>query len=548
MVVTFNNLHEYVKNIINYLRKSRQDEELEKKTGEDSLKAQADLMDRVLSPLAIPYVQLKELKSGDKISARPVFQGVIEDLRKGIYQAIAVKEISRMGRGSYADMGLIYELIREKRIFIVTPYKVYDPKNPADLRQIRFELFLSREEFETTSERLMGGRVSNALAGQWVSGAAPFGFTYNSDTRKLEINESEASVIRTIFDYYVNGVPMPDGSRRDVSFRALATYIKKHTPLLTPRGKREWHPTQLRQLIENERFIGTMRFRTTQRVGGKQVPRPVEEHIIVRNAVPAIIDIVTWDKAQEKLRNSGDKPRNTMEFSPCELASIAVCKVCGRKMVRNYSVQNYKSKVTGEVTQYHKEFLWCTTSACTFVKYREVEADLLYFLKYLIDIDNELFREQIAAIVEDKKHKDGLMSQEDMLQLIEQREKELKDRMDFVYEQYEKRKYSEKMFDERKAVIDEEMFQLEEMKKSAMTVNTNSPTTINVESVKSNLKSIVEAYKNCEDKTDKNTILRKVFAKVVVEITEKGRGRIPSKFTLYPILKFDILNPDSLHL
>lgn len=136
-------------------------------------------------------------------------------------------------------MGVIYDLITEKRIFIITPYKIFDPNNPADLRQIRFELFMSREEFETTRERLMGGRVNRAMEGKWVAGEAPFGYDYNPDTKKLEINEGQAEQIRAIFDFYVNGVPDGEnGKRRDVSFRALATYLSRHTVIRTPKGKR----------------------------------------------------------------------------------------------------------------------------------------------------------------------------------------------------------------------------------------------------------------------------------------------------------------------
>ncbi len=44
-----NLIKEYdIKNIVNYLRKSRQDEERERKTGEDTLHEQKKLMDRVL--------------------------------------------------------------------------------------------------------------------------------------------------------------------------------------------------------------------------------------------------------------------------------------------------------------------------------------------------------------------------------------------------------------------------------------------------------------------------------------------------------------------
>ncbi|MCY9764991.1 recombinase family protein [Paenibacillus alvei] len=525
-----------IESIINYLRKSRQDEERERRTGDDVLKEQKEIMDRVLEPIGIPYDQETEVGSGDKISSRPVFQRVIDSLRKGKYQAIAVKEISRMGRGSYTDMGVIYDLIVEQRIFIITPYKLYDPRNPSDLRQIRFELFMSREEFETTRERLFGGRVNNAIAGRWVAGAAPFGFNYNKDTKKLEINETEAAVVRTLFDYYVNGVPTESGGRRDVSFRALATYLTRKTPLLTPKGLRNWSPMAIKRLIENERYIGTIKFRTTEMVNGKVVDRPEEEHIIAENAVPPIIDMETWEKSQAKLRDTSHKPRTKMDFSPCELAGLCICKVCGRRMVRQYSVQYYK-KVDGSKNVYHKEFLWCTTPGCTFVKYRNIEEDLLEVLKYFSELDNELLTHQITSLLEERPRE----TTEDLTEYIEQRRRELKNRMKFIYDKYESEIYSDEMFLERKAEIDDELKKLDELgeKKSNMH---HEHEAIEPVVIKNNLHTILDAYHSTDNKTERNNILRAVFDSVVIEVIEKGRGRIPAKHVIYPILKLNLLD------
>ncbi|TQS01355.1 recombinase family protein [Paenibacillus ottowii] len=533
-----------IENIINYLRKSRADEEHERRTGEDVLKAQKELMDRVLEPLGIPYTQRPEVGSGDKISTRPVFQGVIDDLRMKKYQAIAVKEISRMGRGSYTDMGVIYDLIVDNRIFILTPYKLYDPRNPSDLRQIRFELFMSREEFETTRERLFGGRVNNAIAGRWVAGPAPFGFDYDKDSKKLVINEEEASIVRMIFDYYVNGVPESDGTRRAVSFRALATYISKKTLIRTPKGKKEWHPNQLLQLISNERYIGTLRFRTTQRINGKMVQRPEEEHIIVPDAFPAIISPTTWLQAQGKLIDSAHKPRNKMDFSPCELAGLCVCQKCGRRMVRQYSVQNYKTK-SGTINKYHKEFLWCTTSGCTFLKYRSIEEDLLEVLRHFSNLDKDILQEQLSQLIaEDKK----VNYKEDVSSYIESRSKELKKRMNFIYEKYETGKYTDEMFDERKAEIDSELQELALLEAEASKPLPTERNQIDIDVVKNNLTSVLEAYQAAEDKSDRNKILRSVFDRVIVELTERGRGRIPAKYVLYPVLKPGLVTRDFFSL
>jgi len=519
--------------MINYLRKSRADEEHEKRTGENVLQAQKELMDRVLEPIGIPYDQRMEVGSGDKISTRPVFQGVIENLQQNKYQAIAVKEISRMGRGSYTDMGIIYDLIVDNRIYILTPYKLYDPRNPSDLRQIRFELFMSREEFETTRERLVGGRVNNAIQGRWVAGAAPFGYSYNKSTKTLEIKDDEAAVVRLIYDYYVNGVPNgPDGSRREVSFRALATYLTNKTPLLTPSGKKNWQPQVLRQLLSNDRYIGILRFRTTQRVNGKIVDRPQEEHIIIPDAFEPIIDEDTWEKAQTKFKDTAHKPRAKMDFSPCELAGLCICSVCGRRMVRQYSVQNYTAKKSGEVTQYHKEFLWCTTASCTFVKYRDVENEIIEVLKSLNELNDEELEATFQSVVEGAKKSAQFKGPEtDIKDYIDQRTKELKKRMDFIFEKYETGKYTDEMFDERKAEVDKELSHLQTLADQSQSDGESSEE-VNTKIVRSNISSLLEAYERSEDKTEKNKLLRAAFEYVEVHLVQKGRGRIPAVFNL----------------
>lgn len=535
-------IQEYgIKFIINYLRKSRQDEEREKKTGENVLHEQKILMDRVLEGYGIPYDQKEEIGSGDKISTRPIFQGIIKDLENGKYDAIAVKEISRMGRGSYTDMGVIYDLITEKRIFIITPWKIYDPTNPSDLRQIRFELFMSREEFETTRERLAGGRYNAAMEGKWVAGSPPFGYDYNPNTKRLEINEEEAQIVRAIYNFYANGIVV-DGKRKDVGFRALATYLKR-VGIKTMRGSQEWHPVRLRQFLSNDRYIGTIRFRTTQHLSdGRQVPRPEEEHIVIQNAHEAIIDMETWEKVQRKISKRDTVPRSRLDFDPCELAGLCVCKKCGRKMVRQSSIQRYR-KADGEVSVYHKEFLWCTMQGCTFVKYRNVEEDLIEALKYLKTLDDSILQSSLSSVLADKESNKGISST-DMKKHIESRREDLQRKMRFIYDKYESGIYSDEMFLERKAEVDRELSELEKIKIDPESANKTE--TINLDVVRNNISSVLLQYESAQHKSDRNKILRKVFDRVIVEVIEKGRGRKQARHVIYPVFKRGLLSPDLL--
>ncbi|MGO4372135.1 recombinase family protein, partial [Paenibacillus sp. MCAF20] len=431
-----------VEKIINYNRKSRQDEELERKTGEDTLKNMRDLMDRVLEPMGIPYDQEDEIGSGDKIESRPIFQYVLKALEDKTYQAIAVKEISRMGRGSYTDMGIIYDLIVANRIFIITPSRVYDPKNGTDLRQIRFELFFAREEFETTRERLAGGRFTRAMEGRWMSGKAPFGYKLNKDSRKLEIDEDTARIVRIIFDLFAYGIPVEGLSKkRDVRHRALASYLMEQK-IPTPTGRsNRWRAENLKYMLSNEVYLGTVSYRRTESTSdGKVIDRPDEEHVVVYNAHDPIIDLKTWNIVQEKQANTSYNPRVRLHARIYELTGLCVCKSCGNKLVRNEQQQNYRKK-NDEVSVYRKEFLVCNHTQCTKVKYELVLEQLIETISYLRGLNDEEIETTLSAITADKTEVVPQKSIKDIEQYIDRRSAELNSRMKFIRDKYELGKY-----------------------------------------------------------------------------------------------------------
>lgn len=511
-------LEEYgIKNIVNYLRRSRQDEEREKKTGEDTLHEQKMLMDRVLASYGVPYDQRTEIGSGDKISTRPVFQSVLKDLKAGKYDAIAVKDISRLGRGSYADMGVIYDLIVNNRIFIITPWKIYDPSNPADLRQIRFELFMSREEFETIRERLVGGRYNAAMEGKWVVGRIPFGYKYNQQTKKLEILEEEAEIVRTIFDLYAYGIPDKNGKRKLVQLGALSTYLNR-IGIRTPQGSL-WYASWLKRFLSNKRFIGTLKF----------------GNVIVENAIPPIIDKETWDVVQQRISEINN-PHVKLDFTPCELAGLCVCKKCGKAMIKRKRKRTRKLD-DGSVETYYLEYLECAfLPSCSRVRYRDIEEDLLRILNKLRKLDIDILKQQLNNIIKNTRKRDN---SEELKKQIDARKDELKRRLKFIYEKFESGIYSDEEFISRRAEIEKELSSLENMH-----IEDHKSEDIDIDTVRQNISSILDAYMQATEKEDKNRLLRAVFERVYVNVIEKGRGKKPSKYELIPVLKRDILMSD----
>jgi DNA invertase Pin-like site-specific DNA recombinase len=508
-----------INNIINYLRRSRQDIEREKRTGEDTLATQKKIMAKVLDDLRIPYTQVEEIGSGDKIDTRPVFQQVLTDIENGKYNAIAVKEIPRLGRGTYSDMGKIYDLLVSKRIFIITPYKIYDPQNPADARQIRFELFFAREEFEMIKERLVSAKYNLAHEGKWICGAAPFGYKLNNNTMRLEPFEEEAKIVQLIFTFYVYGIETSDDVNKEVSFRAIATHLTR-LGVPTPRNAKSWSYLSVKRIIENEVYAGTLKYRTRKRVGNKYFERPSEEWIIVKNAHLPIIDPETWELAQKKLQGRNKIPNTKLDFSPCELAGLVVCNQCGKRMVRQYSVQKYKKKTSNEVSVYHKEFLWCTTPGCTFVKYRQVEESLIEYLKHLSQLDVQRLKEVFIDLYNSQKE---IATTIDSADLATKKIEELKRRLRFVCEKYESGIYDDAMFLERKQEIQKEIDLLQKITEKESTSNSNNDKEFkDFITFKNNISSILSAYTTCKNKTLKNELLRRLIDVVILNKTGKG--------------------------
>lgn len=288
-------------NGIMYLRKSREDEQYEKNTGEDVLRTHRERLSLLCTSKGITFDERAEVRSGDTIAGRPKFQNILDvDLPSGQYTCIIVTEISRLGRGDMEDAGRIYKTIILHDIKIVTPNKIYDPTNPSDLRQLRFELFMSREEYESIKERLWNNRNYRATQGYAGNYIVTLGFRQSRGN--VEIIPEEASLVKEIFNMRSEGY----------SYQEVADYFNSRG-LITKRGT-VYHQTTIAKILKNPRYIGIARWQ------GKEY---TAKH-------PAIIPVSLWDAVQEVNVERRHAKRGTKEDNPY-LAEL-YCHECGSRM------------------------------------------------------------------------------------------------------------------------------------------------------------------------------------------------------------------------
>lgn len=497
-----------------YLRKSREDLEAEKR-GEDTLLAQRELIEKDILPRydIDDYDMYEEVVSGESIKDRPEFQRLLDRIKAGKYQAIVVKDLYRLGRGNYTDMGIVYDLIRDKRIFIITRDNVLDPQNHDDLRNIRFSMFLSREEYEAIVWRLVNGKYDKVRnRGAWVAGSPPFGYDNDRQTRKLVPNEDSAT-IKMIFDWYVN---------ENMSYGVIGGRLRK-MGILSPKGLEYWNPAQVKRILENPVYIGTVRFRMTkkQKSDGKTVTRPENEHIYYENAHEPIIDHQTWDSAQKRLQIP--RPKVNIDFSPCELASLITCAKCGKKMVKNVSNQHYQHRNDEGESYYRREYLACLR--CGFyVKYGDVEKQILFFLSSMAELDGNLLRAKLSEMIPDQKGFDlqnALDKANDRQSILSNRLKNLKNKwLDGKIDDEEYEADRNGIQEEFNEVI-ESINYIQRQIENPIELKSD----FNFDELKDKIRTVIAVYHSLDDKSKKNELLLAIFDEIqLVFLGKQGRS------------------------
>lgn len=109
----------------------------------------------------------------------------------------------------------------------------------------------------------------------------------------------------------------------------ISTYMKKQS--VNPNGKYMWLRAQIGKILRNEVYLGSVVGRKFQKVSHKIAKvrcTKKEEHIVLENMHEPIIDIETWNKAQEKL-NSYTKVRDRKYDN--QLKGMVYCGECGNK-------------------------------------------------------------------------------------------------------------------------------------------------------------------------------------------------------------------------
>ena len=485
-----------------YLRKSRQDEEAEKRGEHETLSRHRSTLFKLAKEQNLNIVEVKEeLISGESISYRPKMLELLEEVKQGLYDAVLVMDIDRLGRGNMQDQGLILDTFKQSKTKIITPRKVYDLSNEFDEEYSEFEAFMARKELKLITRRMQRGRIKSVEEGKCISSNAPFGykFEFEGKNRFLVVDDEKANIVKIIFDMYLEGL----GAYK------IANYLNS-LGYKTSTG-RDWYEKGIRDIIKNKAYCGYIVWNKVERKRNSSRRSP-EKQIESLGLHEPIISEDIWNKAQEMRTKRTISPVHDNKKLTNPLAGLVKCKLCGATLTASSSTYGGK-KV---------KFLSCKTCyKVAAVKLDVFESEVLNSLDSILNTYKLYLNDDIESFDDSSK----LNTYLNLLKQLEKESITLVNQKEKLHELLEKGIYDIDTYLDRSKVLAEK---IENNKNSIDKVKNDieyeSTHSIDISEVVPKLENLLELYPKTNNIAEKNQLLKTVIDSIIYHKEKKQRN------------------------
>jgi site-specific DNA recombinase len=283
---------------------------------------------------------IDEAKSGKKTAGREALEQMLFDAGRNKFDRIIVFSFSRSFRNTRDALNTNHELMSKHGITIESVIEPIDLSSPHG-KFSGTNLFAMHElQSDIIAAHVRSGMYIAAKQGYYLGGYIPFGydvyetgeFTRGKPRKKYCIDESESEIVKEIFKMYLDGFSI--------------NYIRDELLARNIRAKKGGYlnSTTLNRILKHEFYIGTREFD----VKGY-------EKLSIENAVPAIIDIETFNAVQAKFKANKEKPqprRRKKRFYP--LTGKIECAQCGGHYNGVHIISHYQRRGYSHYICYNK--------------------------------------------------------------------------------------------------------------------------------------------------------------------------------------------------
>lgn len=484
-----------------YLRKSRFDDPL---LSVDEVLAKHEKMlddtaERLLDKKVPEENKLREIVSGETIKARPEMQRLLRMIESPNIKAILTVEVQRLSRGDLEDAGRLIKLLRFTNTLVITPQKIYDLQDEYDRDAFERELKRGNEYLEYTKKIMGNGRLLSVSQGAFIGSIAPYGYDkiFITEGRKrtptLQINEEEATVVRMIYNLYVN----EDMGVTNISHHLNALGIK-------PRNSERWTQNAIRDILRNEHYIGKVRWNRRKTVvvvedGEINKTRPKfkegDYYVFDGRHAPILSEELFYAAKDKHGRNHKSKPKTQLRNA---LATLIYCQ-CGKAMsYRTHKDRNGNERCAPRLLCNNQAY--CHTTS---VIYDEMIDKIADVLKQCIEDFQIHIENNNDAILENHRS---------LIKHLENKIEELNNKEISLWEKYSEENMPKEIFNKLIQKVNNEK---DSVKESLENARRNAPDPTNYEEKISRFQEALDALKDPNVSVEhKNTLLKACIERI----------------------------------
>lgn len=347
-----------------------------------------------LNNLEIVERYIDEGASGKSIKGRSQLIKLLKDAEQQKFQIVMLYKLDRLAR-KLRDQLEISDTLVNSNIKLVSLKENFDTSTPTGM--MTFQMFGMIAELERSNiiERGKLGQQQRAREGKYNGGVV---LGYNNINKELVVNESEAIIVKKIFEYADQGLGLKAITRRlnEAGYRS-----KQGKPFST---------NGIKTILNNPIYIGKIRYNQVENWSEKRRKGKNPNFILTDGIHEPIIAKELWDRVHSAIQKRSYKPSRS--YTPYILSGILKCPACGHGMVparsKGGSGEQYRYYVCG---QFHNKGASVCRSNMIKAEYAEQQVmDELhrivakpYILRKLVDHINQQRSNAELPLLDEKK-------------------------------------------------------------------------------------------------------------------------------------------------
>lgn len=413
---------------------------------------------------------------------RPKLNQLLKDVKDGKILKIMVTKLDRLSRRLLDLLNLI-DLFQEHDVSFVSISESFDTNTPSGRLTLQVLGAVAEFERERIRERVYENMYHAATQGKWLT-QSPYG--YRLEDKQLVIYEPETKVVKQVYKMYVDG---------GLGYYAIAKYLNNEG--IPSKQSKEWSIRSIKLMLTNPVYKGTLVWNRVDSSKKTRTEKDMDDWVVVDDALPAIIDKITWEIVNKKVKKKPMASR--AQTSPHLLGGLLKCGNCGSGMSIGWSgSKNNRYRVYRCSANKNKGT--CTSKQ---FKANEVEA---WFKQGLLSLYNNIDN-NIKITLKEKIHDQQNQNIEQKIQTAKKRYKRKIEaytagliELEVLYEEKDR---MDKIINEAKNTDYKQTYDLKQLEETIRTKLTNvidSIENVPIEKTKALLKTIIEKVTIIDDK------------------------------------------------